>query len=163
MVEQQHRFTGRPGATELYYQQRFNAADADKTITVEQELAEYAGWSVAMTTVGAGRGEEWLDHLHIRPLLKKPLIQLSNGENKRVQLAIALLEEPEMLILDNPFLGLDMEGRETLHKIINRLASGGMQILLITGAREIPDCITHVARLDKGQWIFRGPAADYAR
>jgi molybdate transport system ATP-binding protein len=89
MVEQQHRFKGRPGVTELYYQQRFNAADADKTITVELELAEYAGWSVAMTAGGAGRGEagcsqgdcgeascseaglgeEWLDHLHIRPLL----------------------------------------------------------------------------------------------
>jgi molybdate transport system ATP-binding protein len=160
MVEQQHRFKGRPGATELYYQQRFNAADADKTITVEQELAEYAGWSAAMTAGGASRGEEWLDHLHIRPLLKKPLIQLSNGENKRVQLAIALLEKPEMLILDNPFLGLDMEGRATLHTIINRLASGGMQILLITGTREIPDCITHVARLDKGRWAFLGPVAE---
>jgi molybdate transport system ATP-binding protein len=166
MVEQQHRFKGRPGATELYYQQRFNAADADKTITVEQELAEYAGWGVAMTAGGAttpggaGRGEEWLDHLHIRPLLKKPLIQLSNGENKRVQLAIALLELPEMLILDNPFLGLDMEGRATLHTIINRLASGGMQILLITGAREIPDCITHIARLDKGKWASLGPVAE---
>jgi molybdate transport system ATP-binding protein len=180
MVEQQHRFKGRPGATELYYQQRFNAADADKTITVEQELAEYAGWSMAetagegkpacegipavegLTAGGAGRGEEWLDHLHIRPLLKKRLIQLSNGENKRVQLAIALLEEPVMLILDNPFLGLDIEGRATLHTIINRLASGGMQILLITGAREIPGCITHVARLDKGKWAFLGTVAEGA-
>jgi molybdate transport system ATP-binding protein len=175
MVEQQHRFKGRPGATELYYQQRFNAADADKTITVEQELGEYAGWGAAMTAGAAGRGEagcgeacrkeagrgqEWLDRLHIRPLLKKPLIQLSNGENKRVQLAIALLENPEMLILDNPFLGLDTEGRATLHTIINRLASGGMQILLITSAREIPDCITHVARLDKGKWAFLGPVPE---
>ena len=73
---------------------------------------------------------EWLDRLHVRALLPKPLIQLSNGENKRVQLAIALLEKPDLLILDNPFLGLDVEGRGVLHAIIDRLAAGGMQILL---------------------------------
>ncbi len=167
MVEQQHRFRNRPGTTDLYYQQRFNAADADKTMTVEQELTE-AGWdprageAAAPGGDGAASGRTgWLDRLHIRPLLKKPLIQLSNGENKRVQLAMVLLGEPELLILDNPFLGLDTEGRATLHNIINGLAAGGMQILLITGGHEIPDCITHIAQLDKGRWIFRGPRAGF--
>ncbi len=124
MVEQQHRFRGRPGATDLYYQQRFNSADADATITVAEELAA--------TGVSGEPDVEWLDSLHVRALLPKPLIQLSNGENKRVQLAMALLEKPELLILDNPFLGLDVEGRRVLHTIIDRLAAGGMQILLIT-------------------------------
>jgi molybdate transport system ATP-binding protein len=153
MVEQQHRFRGRPGATDLYYQQRFNSADADSTITVAGELAD-AG-------VSGEPDEEWLDGLHVRALLPKPLIQLSNGENKRVQLAIALLEKPELLILDNPFLGLDAEGRSVLHAIIDRLATGGMQILLITGEREIPGCITHIGRLDKGRWSFMGPRAEF--
>src|SRR6202012_1443206 len=144
MVEQQHRFRNRPGTTELYYQQRFNAADADKTMTVEQELAD-AGWDPRA-------GEAAMpDTLHIGPLLKKPLIQLSNGENKRVQLAIALLEEPELLILDNPFLGLDVEGRRTLHTIIDHLAERGIQCLLITNAQELPASITHIARLEKGK------------
>lgn len=151
MVEQQHRFKGRPGTTDLYYQQRFNASDADQTITVEQELQEY-GFD--------GKGE-WIDMLHILPLLSKPLIQLSNGENKRVQLAIALLEDPQLLILDNPFLGLDKEGRGTLKHIINTLAGKGMQIMLITGAQELPEAITHVARLEEGKWVFRGARADF--
>jgi molybdate transport system ATP-binding protein len=153
LVEQQHRFRGRAGSTELYYQQRFNAADADKTITVEEELTA-AG-------MGGDLVVDWLDNLHVRALLKKPLIQLSNGENKRVQLAIALLGRPEMLILDNPFLGLDSEGRAVLHTIIGRLAAEGIQILLITGKKEIPACVTHIAQLDKGRWAFRGPAADF--
>ena len=121
IVEQQHRFLNRSGTTDLYYQQRFNASDADQTITVEQELAPYVPEQnrPSRETLHAW---EWLDHLHIRPLLSRPLIQLSNGENKRVQLAIALLEGPDMLILDNPFLGLDTEGRTTLHRIINMLA-----------------------------------------
>ena len=169
IVEQQHKFRSQAGATELYYQQRFNASDADKTITVAQELAEYAGWEGGGADVAIGpvdgvrvkATESWLDSLHIRPLLNKPLIQLSNGENKRVQLAIALLEDPGCLILDNPFLGLDTEGRTTLHGIINRLAAEGMQILLITSSREIPDCITHIGQLAKGRWSFCGPRAGF--
>jgi molybdate transport system ATP-binding protein len=153
MVEQQHRFRGRPGATDLYYQQRFNSADADATITVAEELAA-AG-------VSGEPDVEWLDSLHVRALLPKPLIQLSNGENKRVQLAIALLEKPDLLILDNPFLGLDVEGRRVLHTIIDRLAVGGMQILLITGEREIPACITHIGKLEKGRWSFMGQRTEF--
>ena len=161
IVEQQHRFTNRPGATDLYYQQRFNSSDADQTITVEQELAEYAGWE-KKGSGGGGRTEgDWLDRWHIRSLLQKPLIQLSNGENKRVQLAIALLGEPELLIMDNPFLGLDTEGRGTLHHIIDGLAAVGIQVLLITGAQELPVSITHVAQLDKGRWVYRGIRAGF--
>jgi molybdate transport system ATP-binding protein len=161
MVEQQHRFRNRPGATELYYQQRFNASDADQTITVQQELSEYAGWNDDLTADnGGGAAPHWLDSLHIRPLLNKPLIQLSNGENKRVQLAIALLGRPKLLILDNPFLGLDTEGRTTLHAIINELARSGMQLLLITNPHEIPACFTHIARLQEGKFIFKGDKRD---
>ncbi|HTR29637.1 MAG TPA: ATP-binding cassette domain-containing protein [Puia sp.] len=154
MVDQQHRFSGLPGATELYYQQRFNSMDADATITVAAELAE-SGFPGAGDVGGDDGG--LLDRLHVRELLGKPLIQLSNGENKRVQLAIALLARPEMLILDNPFLGLDIEGRQALHAIIDRLAAEGMQIVLITGEREMPACITHIGRLEKGRWSFVGP------
>jgi molybdate transport system ATP-binding protein len=151
IVEQQHRFLNRSGTTDLYYQQRFNASDADQTITVEQELTESSPEWAAGETLHTW---EWLNHLHIRPLLARPLIQLSNGENKRVQLAIALLEAPDLLILDNPFLGLDIEGRSTLHRIIDMLAEKGIQLLLITSPREMPGAITHVARLEQGGWTF---------
>ncbi len=152
MVEQQHRFRNRPGATELYYQQRFNATDADQTMTVAQELSD-AGYPNPDPAL--------LETLQVRPLLHKPLIQLSNGENKRVQLALAVLEAPELLILDNPFLGLDTEGRATLHTIINTLAHRGIQLLLITNGHELPTAITHVARLDRGEWSFLGLKAAF--
>ncbi|HEV2483147.1 MAG TPA: ATP-binding cassette domain-containing protein [Puia sp.] len=147
MVEQQHRFKNRPGATELYYQQRFNASDADQTITVAQELAD-AGYPNPDPAL--------LQALHVEPLLQKPLIQLSNGENKRVQLALAVMERPGLLILDNPFLGLDTEGRATLHHIFNTLAGQGIQLVLITSGHELPDAITHVAQLDHGKWSYLG-------
>jgi molybdate transport system ATP-binding protein len=152
LVEQQHRFKNRPGTTELYYQQRFNASDADQTITVAQELAD-AGYPDPHPAL--------LETLHIKPLLSKPLIQLSNGENKRVQLALAVMKEPELLILDNPFLGLDTEGRATLHRIFNTLAGQGIQLLLITSGHELPESITHVAQLDHGKWSYLGPKAGF--
>jgi molybdate transport system ATP-binding protein len=152
IMEQQHRFRNRPGSTELYYQQRFNASDADQTITVAQELSD-AGWPKPDPTL--------IELLHIRPLLQKPLIQLSNGENKRVQLAIALLDAPDFLILDNPFLGLDIEGRATLHDIINQLRQKGIQFLLITNPNELPTAITHVAVLSQGKWVYKGDKAGF--
>jgi molybdate transport system ATP-binding protein len=152
IVEQQHRFRNRPGTTELYYQQRFNASDAEQTITVSQEIAD-AGWPDPDPAL--------IDLLHIRPLMQKPLIQLSNGENKRVQLAIALLDTPDLLVLDNPFLGLDVEGRATLNDIINKLPDKGIQLLLITNPHELPGAITHVAQLDKGKWVYHGERAGF--
>lgn len=147
-VEQQHRFKNLSGTSDLYYQQRFNAYDATQTITVEQELRAHG---LRMGDMG-----RWMENLHIGHLMAKPLIQLSNGENKRVQLAIALAGDPGMLILDNPFLGLDAEGRETLHGLINLLAAKNIQFLLVCGIRDLPRCITHIARLEKGRLIRMG-------
>ncbi len=152
VVEQQHRFRNRPGSTGLYYQQRFNASDADQTISVAEEIAD-AGWPDPDPGV--------IGLLHIQALLQKPLIQLSNGEHKRVQLAIALLNSPDFLILDNPFLGLDVEGRATLHDIINTLPQKGIQLLLIANGHELPETITHVAQLDKGKWGYKGEKAGF--
>jgi molybdate transport system ATP-binding protein len=147
IAEQQHRFKNLSNTNDLYYQQRFNSPDSDQTITVEEELKEYIPVEKILN-------EEWMGTLHIHSLLSKPLIQLSNGENKRVQIAIALIAQPELLILDNPFLGLDTEGRIILHGIINNLISKGIHILLITSPNEIPESITHIAVLEKGKIIF---------
>jgi molybdate transport system ATP-binding protein len=149
MVEQQHRFKSLSHTNDLYYQQRFNASDADQTITVETEFNEY----VPIKNIREGA---FLDILHIRDLLSKPLIQLSNGENKRVQLAIALASAPDLLILDNPFLGLDTEGRDKVHQILNVLIGQGIHILLICSLQEIPEAITHIAYLEKGKMVYTG-------
>jgi molybdate transport system ATP-binding protein len=140
VVEQQHRFHDLTNRSDFYYQQRFNASDAEQTLTVAQELAGYE----------AANKNKLIEQLHLQPLLDEPLIQLSNGENKRLQLAKALLQHPAMLVLDNPFIGLDVEGRKLLHTILNRLNKEGMHMLLITSAHELPGYITHIASLQNG-------------
>ncbi|MBS1654005.1 MAG: ATP-binding cassette domain-containing protein [Bacteroidetes bacterium] len=139
-VEQQHHFKNRSNTTDLYYQQRFNSFDAEDTLTVSEILPGDAE-SVASL----------LDKMKISYLADKPLIQLSNGENKKVQLATALLKYPSVLIMDQPFTGLDKETRIYLHHLVNELAMDGILIILITDANEIPECITHVASLEEGR------------
>jgi molybdate transport system ATP-binding protein len=82
--------------------------------------------------------------LGLQNLLHKRLIQLSNGENKRVQLAIALMQKPDVLLLDNPFLGLDIEARNTLNRILESLAKNGISIIMVTSPQLIPELVTDV-------------------
>jgi molybdate transport system ATP-binding protein len=154
LVEQQHHFRNRSNTSNFYYQQRFNSIDSGDSLTVEEYIRSSVDTdAVVMTTL--------LDQLHIAPLLEKPLIQLSNGENKRLQLAVAVLKSPAMLILDNPFTGLDVEGRKTLHAIIDTISGKGIHVMLIVNASELSSSITHVLELDEGRISFKGLREEY--
>ena len=143
-VEQQHHFKNLSNTSAFYYQQRFNAADAADSITVAETLS-------VDTDI-----HQWIELLHLHLLLNKPLIQLSNGENKRLQLARALLTNPDFIIFDNPFTGLDTEGRSALHNIINDICAAGIQALIITSPADLPAAITHIALLENGSLIAAG-------
>jgi len=149
LVEQQHHFKNLTNTSNFYYQQRFNASEAADSITVANALEGYTDWG------------NWIELLHLNTLLAKPLLQLSNGENKRLQLAKALLANPALLILDNPFIGLDAEGRKTLHTILGSVCLKGIHIILITSPAELPACITHVAVLEKGVLLSAQKKQDY--
>ena len=144
VVEQQHRFKDVTNQSDFYYQQRYNSFDAERTVTAGQLLSETLS---NQTDPGIN---QWIQLLQIDHLMDEPLIQLSNGENKRLQLALALLQHPQLLILDNPFLGLDVQGRKALHEILLQLSNTGLSLLVITTPTEIPDCITHIATLESG-------------
>ncbi len=156
LVEQHHRFRTLSNTTDFYYQQRFQSQDSEDSLTVEQELLPFLQQY-------REEAAQYIQLLKLDTVWDEPLIQLSNGENKRVQLAKALLQHPAMLILDNPFTGLDDLGRTLLHHIINSIAANGMHLLLITSPEEIPDCMTNVAVLDEGRFLFSGNREDYQK
>jgi len=139
-VEQQHHFKNLSNTTDLYYQQRFNSYDSEQTETVEEILKAFDG-----------EIENVLRLMKIEYLRTKPLIQLSNGENKKLQIARSLLEGPSVLIMDQPFIGLDKETRNYLHGLINKLANAGILIILITTPDEIPQCIQKILLLENGK------------
>ena len=147
LIEQQHHFKNRSNTSDFYYQQRYNASDSEDTITVQEVLQPF---------MDSNPAANWIEQLHLTHVLQEPLIQLSNGENKRLQLARALFLDPALLIMDNPFIGLDVEGRQSLHRILDTIVASGISIILITPPQELPDCITHVAVLENGQLVSAG-------
>ena len=139
-VEQLHHFKNLQHTNDLYYQQRFNSYDTEETETVAQSLGE-----------NLKPAEVFLKEMGIEHLRDERLIQLSNGENKKLQILKARLEEPTVLILDQPFIGLDQETRTWLQQQFEALIKSGVLMILITSAEEIPESISKVIWLEKGE------------
>ncbi len=86
--------------------------------------------------------------LGLTTLLKRPTVQLSNGEIRKLLLARALLKSPSLLILDDPFAGLDVSTRKLLHKVIAALAAEELpMIVTVRRPDEIPPSTTHILSL----------------
>ena len=143
LIDQQHRFKNKSNTENFYYQQRFNSANADETITVMQDLQNLSTNEVIL--------RKWINAFSLNEQLDKQLILLSNGENKRLQLTKAMLNEPDLLILDNPFIGLDTSGRLDLSNALNSISAEGIKIILIAQEKDLPSCITDVAVLKEGK------------
>ena len=145
LVEQQHQFKNRSNLSEFYLQQRFNSSDCEDAYTVEEELA---GLEVG----------DWVSVFELSGLLKRPLIQLSNGENKRLQIVKSLAYQPDWLILDNPYVGLDVNGREILTKGLLSLEARGTYFILISSPGDVPDFIDQVIELPSELAVSAKPA-----
>ncbi len=139
---------------DFYYQQRFNSSDAADAATVEETLGNSP--SPLSGEEKSAAIHQWLEQFSLLHRRKAPLIQLSNGELKKWQLIKALLQLPQVLLLDKAFTGLDAASRTQLHHLINQQAARGTTIILMTdttGDDQLPACITHIAELEKGRLI----------
>jgi len=151
LVEQQHHFKNRSNMQDFYLQQRFNSADAGDAYTIREELSQEDEVPLAY----------WLGFFMLDHLRDKPLVTLSNGENKRLQLVKSVLRDPDWLILDNPFLGLDVEGREILANCLEKLRENSIQFILINSPAALPACVNRVIYLDNGRAAWDGPVSKY--
>lgn len=143
LVEQQHHFKNLSNTSNFYYQQRFNSQDASDAITVEQDVRN----ALSRTHSTKEQLEELSEQFDIKKLYAEPLIQLSNGENKRLQIVKALLLQPAFLLLDNPFIGLDVQSRKKLEDVLNKVGHKGIHVVMVTSAYQLPYFITHVLSL----------------
>ena len=98
----------------------------------------------------------------LEPLLEKPLHALSAGEMRRLLIVRALARHPRMLILDEPFNGLDETSRHTLLDALNQLARAGTQMVLMTHRPgEIPETFSHLMHIHNGREKWKGPIEDF--
>ena len=142
-ITQQHQFKNLSNTSSFYYQQRFNSNDSEDSLTVQDFLLALGlNEQLIIETIN------WLGISHV---LYTRLIQLSNGEHKRFQIAKAILQKADWLLFDNPYTGLDSDARKFLHKLIDNLVENGMHLLLVTTPNEIPSSVTHVLTLEAGK------------
>jgi iron complex transport system ATP-binding protein len=109
------------------------------------------------------RARALLDQLGVAHLAERRYETLSEGERKRVQIARALMTDPEILLLDEPAAGLDLGGREDLVRRLGELAQdpAAPTLVLVTHhVEEIPLGITHALLLREGKVVAQGKVAD---
>jgi iron complex transport system ATP-binding protein len=109
------------------------------------------------------RAVELLDAMGCAHLIRRRFTTLSEGERKRVQIARALMADPELLLLDEPAAGLDLGGREDLLRRIGRLAGdprAPMMVLVTHHVEEVPAGFTHAMLLRRGSVLAAGPVAE---
>ena len=151
-VEQHYHFKNLSNTSDFYYQQRYNSFESSDASTVMDELLATNNNKAAV--------EELLAQLQLQHRKQSPLLQLSSGEHKRFQLIKAFLQPADVLIIDSPFIGLDVNSRAVLHKLINSKAAAGTTIVVIADAQQLPACITHVALIQNGcLQVFEGKGA----
>ena len=125
---------------QYYYQQRWNQHDiTPDTPTVGDLLG-------AVKSRRVGLREELYDLFGLTPLLDKYIISLSSGELRKFQLVRTLLGEPRVLIMDNPFIGLDAGMRDMLRDMLAKITreTNLLVILVLSKYDEVPEFITHV-------------------
>ncbi len=130
---------------DYYYQQRWNTG-AENTSPCVRDVLEPESTSLVQENLCEQERAELYSQLGIERLLDKKLILLSSGELRRFQLVKALLSNPRILIMDNPYIGLDASTREILTRLLIRLTErDDLQIILVLSMLDdIPPFITHV-------------------
>lgn len=119
-----------------YYQQRWNKGDEQEVPIVKDLVTKF--------------NKQWLDTLvewfGISDLMEKEVNMLSSGELRKFLIVRSLLSKPRILILDNPFIGLDAASRTILNNLLTRLSElENLQIVLVlSNPADIPEIVTDI-------------------
>lgn len=105
-----------------------------------------------------------LEALGVNDLADKQYQQMSTGQKRRLHLALALISDPDILFLDEPTAGLDIEGRISLHEYIRALKAQGKTILLAShDMAEVENLCDHIAILRDGRIAFAGTVSELTK
>lgn len=120
-------------------------------------------WREEYEKLDERRAFQLLHEWGMSTMINRKFASLSEGERKRVQIARALMTDPELLLLDEPGAGLDLAGREDLVKRLTTLAQDGAAptlVLVTHHLEEIPPGFTHALLIRDGEKVAAGPLAE---
>jgi len=149
-------------------QSRWNSIEEEGSSTVQEFLSydrvmevnpyEITDRHAVARRQFAVRMRRAISWLRLEPFLRRTLLTLSNGETQRVHLARALCHPLSLVILDEPFAGLDAATRVQFQTILARLMHSSLRVLLVTTrVEDLPPPITHVLCLDDCRIVAAGP------
>ena len=135
----------------------FQTSVLDKQLTVAENLdlrASFYGLSKAARKKNV---ERIVELLSLQPILKRPVGNLSGGQQRRVDIARAMVHDPRLLMLDEPSTGLDPKARLAVWSLIDGIrAETGMTVFLTTHYLEEAEKAGYVVIMDRGQIIAEG-------
>ena len=124
-------------------------------------LARLHGLSAAQARSSAS---QWADRLGLKDKHQEKVEALSLGNQQRVQLAAALVHEPELLVLDEPFSGLDPVGVDAMSEVLTERAAAGVTMLFSSHQLDLVEHLcTSVAIIHKGALVAYGTVDELAR
>ena len=149
-----------------FLQQRWNQMEIDESTPTVGELLEEAYRQSGKDTAERRALQKHLYELfHLSSLLDKYIILLSSGELRKFQITKILLAMPRVLVLDNPFIGLDAKTRNQLRDLLFSVSSeNALQVILVLSkSDDIPTFITHVVEVVDGEVLSKVSRDDFLR
>jgi iron complex transport system ATP-binding protein len=153
----------RIGLTSAALADRLPRGERVHDVVVSASYAVIGRWRERYDDLDHARANELLEQLGISSLVDRTFGTLSEGEKKRVQIARALMTDPELLLLDEPAAGLDLAGREGLVRTLSELTQdryAPATVLVTHHVEEIPAGITHCLLLKQGSIVAAGPLTE---
>lgn len=142
-----YEFTNLEGDRNFYYQQRYNRHQGHDTLTVKAELLHFA----QKEGLDFADIEQRIQDFGFENVQESQLIELSSGEHKKLQLIKGLWQKPQLLLIDEPYTGLDKNSRQVLNQWLDELAAEGISMMLISNDQQLPNCINRYIQLHDGQ------------
>jgi len=150
----------RVGLTSAALAERIPRHEKVHDVVVSASYSVLGRWREHYDELDHDRARDLLVEVGAGHLMERTFGTLSEGERKRVQIARALMTDPELLLLDEPAAGLDLGWREYLVSTLTVLAMDEMSpatVLVSHHVEEIPPGFTHAMLLRKGRIVASGP------